>query len=77
MAVSGKQGRVFILRWDDLKPLASIPAKATRKGICDLKFSPAGGPKMLACASHDQNIYIYNIAKGYQYVPLPSLLSIL
>lgn len=60
----------MILKWDDLEPLASIPAKGVREGICDLKFTPMGAPMpLLAAASHDQRIYIYNVAKGYQCVP--------
>jgi hypothetical protein len=68
IAVSGKKGRTMILKWDNFQPLASIPAKGIKEGICDLKFTPAGAPTpMLAASSHDRNIYIYNITKAYQY----------
>lgn len=67
IAVSGKRGRIMILQWDDFEPLASIPGKGAREGICDLKFTPAGAATpLLAAASHDQHIYIYNVARGYQ-----------
>lgn len=59
----------MILKWEDFEPLASIPGKGVREGVCDLKFTPAGAATpLLAAASHDQHIYIYNVARGYQYV---------
>jgi WD40 repeat protein len=74
IAVSGKHGRIMILKWDDFEPLASIPAKGVKEGICDLKFTPAGAPKpLLAAASHDQCIYIYSVHRGYQYAFLPCI----
>jgi hypothetical protein len=57
----------MILQWDNFRPLANIPAKGTKEGICDLKFTPGGAPApLLAAASRDQKIYIYAVAKGYQ-----------
>jgi WD40 repeat protein len=67
VAISGKKGRIMILGWNELQPLASIPAKGVREGVCDLKFTPQGAARpLLAAASHDQNIYIYNVSSGYQ-----------
>lgn len=67
IAVSGKRGQVMILKWDNLQPLVRIPAKGSHEGVCDLRFTPAGAPvPMLAAASHDQHIYVYNVKKGYQ-----------
>lgn len=72
IAVSGRKGRIMVLKWDDFQPLANIPAKGTKEGVCDLKFTPAGAPTpLLAAASHDQHVYIYNVAKGYQCAPCP------
>lgn len=67
IAVSGKRGQIMILKWDNLQPIARIPAKGPHEGVCDLRFTPASAPvPMLAAASHDQHIYVYNIKKGYQ-----------
>jgi WD40 repeat protein len=69
IAVGGQTGRIMILQWENFRPLASIPAKGSKEGICDLKFTPAGSTAaLLAAASNDQNIYIYNVAHGYQCV---------
>lgn len=73
IAVAGRKGRIMILKWDNFQPLASIPRKGTAEAICDLKFTPANAPTaMLAAASHDTNIYIYNVAKGYQCAAVPT-----
>jgi hypothetical protein len=61
----------MILKWDNLQPIACIPAKGPKEGICDLKYTPEGAPTpMLAAASHDQNIYVYNVARGYKYATI-------
>ena len=70
IAVSSKRGRIMIMKWDDFEPLASIPAKGTCEGICELKFTPEGASRpLLAAASHDQHIYIYSVSRGYQCDP--------
>lgn len=34
--------------------------------IPELKYSPRGGPKMLACAAADLTVYLYRADKNYQ-----------
>jgi hypothetical protein len=70
IAVASRNGQIMIMKWDNFEPLAHVPARGTREGIRDLKFTPAGcKTPMLAAASHDQHIYVYNIGRGYQCVP--------
>lgn len=35
------------------------------EGITEVKYSPDGGPRMLAVASRDMRIYLYSVMHSY------------
>ncbi len=43
-------------------PIIPSPSQA----IHELKYSPRGGPRMLACGAADLTIYLYRADKNYQ-----------
>ena len=54
-------GRVLILREKDLEQLHDM--RDSKQWISDIKFSPDGN--ILAVASHDNRIYLYDVDKGF------------
>jgi hypothetical protein len=66
MAVSSRRGRLAILDADTLQPLVHM--HDSRESIDELKYSPRGGPGILAAGSHDLKIYLYRVARGYQLI---------
>lgn len=66
LAVSSKGGRVAVLDADTLQPLVHM--YDSREAIDELKYSPRGGPGILAAASHDSKIYLYRVSRGYQLI---------
>lgn len=47
-----------------LQPLVRIDD--AKEGIEEVKFSPKGGPRMLAVGSRDLKIYVYSVMNAYQ-----------
>lgn len=66
LAVSGKTGRLAILDADTLQPL--VQRFDSKEAIDEVRYSPAGGPKILAAASHDLKIYLYKADRAYQLI---------
>ena len=46
-----------------LQPLVRI--HNCRECISELKYSPPGGPQILAVGCHDLHVYLYTVANGY------------
>eukprot|EP00210_Caulerpa_lentillifera_P000626 g605.t1 len=66
LAVGGTQGQILILDIESLKPLMRF--KQNNEGISVLKFSPPEGPGVLAVASRDMKIWLYNTRSHYQLI---------
>ncbi|GFR42919.1 hypothetical protein Agub_g3919, partial [Astrephomene gubernaculifera] len=64
VAVGGAKGELLVLLESSLQPVHR--AKDSREGLTDLKYSPDG--RLLAAATADAWIDIYNAARGYQRV---------
>ncbi|KAK3276728.1 hypothetical protein CYMTET_15223 [Cymbomonas tetramitiformis] len=64
LAIGGKSGRVKIVDEPTLQTLCSI--KECNSAIDDLKYSPDNS--LLATASHDTFIDLFNVEQGYQHV---------
>lgn len=66
LAVSSKRGRLAILDGKTLQPLVHM--YDSKESIDELKYSPRGGPGILAVGSHDLSIYLYRVARGYHLI---------
>lgn len=66
LAIGGKKGRLAILDGESLQPLVQV--HHSKECIGELKYSPPGGPQVLAVGSNDLKIYLYNVKKGYQFI---------
>ncbi|EFJ49062.1 hypothetical protein VOLCADRAFT_90304 [Volvox carteri f. nagariensis] len=66
LAVSGQLGELTVMRSDTLQPLVHRQDVASKQAIPEMKYSPVGGPRLLAAACSDANIYIYRADKNYQ-----------
>ncbi|GIL75046.1 hypothetical protein Vretifemale_4865, partial [Volvox reticuliferus] len=68
LAVSGRAGELTVMRSDTLQPLVHRQDVPTKQAIPEMKYSPMGGPRLLAAACSDANIYIYRADKNYQLI---------
>ncbi|GLC70429.1 hypothetical protein PLESTF_000972700 [Pleodorina starrii] len=66
LAVSGQSGELTVMRSDNLQPLVHRQDVASKQAIPEMKYSPVGGPRLLAAACSDAHIYIYRADKNYQ-----------
>lgn len=70
IAVGSSKGKVAILDYDTLQPLLTLAR--CRGEVGEMKYSPVNDPKgeiqMLACASNDLVIDVYNADFGYQHL---------
>ncbi|GFR50670.1 hypothetical protein Agub_g12921 [Astrephomene gubernaculifera] len=66
LAVSGERGQLTVMRCDTLQPLVHRHDVASKQAIPELKYSPHGGPRMLAAAAADLTIYLYRADRNYQ-----------
>eukprot|EP01025_Chloroclados_australasicus_P047988 TRINITY_DN5422_c1_g2_i1.p1 TRINITY_DN5422_c1_g2~~TRINITY_DN5422_c1_g2_i1.p1 ORF type:complete len:423 (+),score=32.36 TRINITY_DN5422_c1_g2_i1:23-1291(+) len=64
IAIGGLHGRIMILDAETMQPL--MQRKHSCEAIDELKYSPPGGPKLLAAGSHDLKIYIYKVMDAYE-----------
>ncbi|CAD7702032.1 unnamed protein product [Ostreobium quekettii] len=66
LALGGKSGRLAVLDASTLQPLVRLRDAA--EGISELKYSPPGGPRVLAAGSNDLRVYLYGVDRGYELV---------
>ncbi|KAG2428966.1 hypothetical protein HXX76_011210 [Chlamydomonas incerta] len=66
LAVSGDKGQLTVMQCDTLRPLIHHQVVPSRQYIPELKYSPRGGPKMLAAAAADLTVYLYRADRNYQ-----------